>query len=212
MNKPHRILALISGNGSNLQALIDHQGQYQIMTVISNNPDAYGLTRAQQAHIAHFTLNHRDFSSRADFDSELVKMIDAQQPDLIVLAGFMRRLTPGFVAHYLGRMINIHPSLLPKYPGLHTHQRVLEAGDKAHGCSIHYVTEALDGGPVIAQMQLDILPDDTPDSLQKRVHKLEHTLYPTVVNWIASGQLKWDNAHPKLDNKSLPKSGILLNI
>ena len=206
------IVVLISGHGSNLQALIYQQHHYQISAVISNNPKAYGLLRAQQAHIPTHIINHRDFANREHFDTALMNTIDRYQPHLVALAGFMRHLGSAFVKHYLGKLINIHPSLLPKYPGLQTHQRVLEAKDRYHGCSIHYVNEQLDAGPLIAQAKLRIETNDTVETLQQRIHALEHQLYPLVVCWMAEDRLKWEKGHPKLDNQPLPKTGILLNI
>ena len=162
---PCNVVVLISGSGSNLQALIDsvaHDGNpARIAAVISNRADAYGLQRAKQAGIATELLDHKQFDGREAFDAALIQAIDAHQPDLVVLAGFMRILTPGFVQHYAGRLLNIHPSLLPKYKGLHTHQRALEAGDSEHGCSVHFVTEELDGGPLVVQAVLPVMADDT---------------------------------------------------
>ncbi|HES76474.1 MAG TPA: phosphoribosylglycinamide formyltransferase [bacterium] len=184
-----RIVVLISGHGSNLQALIDAQqrdelGGGHIVAVFSNRAEAYGLKRAQQANIPTEHLSHHDFAEREAFDTALMKRIDNYQPDLIVLAGFMRILTPAFVQHYAGKMVNIHPSLLPKYPGMRTHARAIEAGDQEHGASVHYVTEGVDEGPVILQGRVPILADDTPDTLQQRVHALEHQLYPRAVRMI----------------------------
>ena len=184
-----RIVVLISGHGSNLQALIDAQqrdelGGGQIVAVVSNRAEAYGLQRAQQANIPAEHLSHKDFATREGFDAALMTRIDTYAPDLVVLAGFMRILTPAFVQHYAGKMVNIHPSLLPKYPGMHTHARAIEAGDQEHGASVHYVTEGVDEGPVILQGRVPILADDTPDTLQQRVHALEHQLYPRAVRMI----------------------------
>ena len=181
-----RIVVLISGHGSNLQALIDAQqrdelGGGKIVAVLSNRAEAYGLKRAQQANIQAEHLSHKDFADRESFDAALMKRIDHYQPDLIILAGFMRILTPAFVQHYAGKMVNIHPSLLPKYPGMHTHARAIEAGEQEHGASVHYVTEGVDEGPVILQGRVPILACDTPDTLQQRVHALEHQLYPRAV-------------------------------
>lgn len=184
-----RIVVLISGHGSNLQALIDAQqrdelGGGQIVAVLSNRAEAYGLKRAQEANIPAEHLSHKDFATREAFDAALMTRIDTYAPDLVVLAGFMRILTPAFVQHYAGKMVNIHPSLLPKYPGMHTHARAIEAGDQEHGASVHYVTEGVDEGPVILQGRVPILADDTPDTLQQRVHALEHQLYPRAVRMI----------------------------
>lgn len=186
-----KIVVLISGNGSNLQAIIDYfkdSTLVDIAAVISNEPNAYGLTRAKQANIPHFVINHRDFESRQQFDSALLQCIDKFEPSLVVLAGFMRKLTPEFVGHY-NKIVNIHPSLLPKHKGLNTHQRALEAGDKKHGISIHYVTDELDGGPIIAQYEIGISPKDTMESLKSRIQLLEHKLYPQVIETIAQKKL-----------------------
>lgn len=183
--KQFNIVVLISGNGSNLQAIIDAIEQQKlainILAVISNHEDAYGLQRAKLANIATHCIPHEDFPSREAFDSALQKLIDDYQPDLICLAGFMRRLGADFVNHYANKIINIHPALLPKYPGLNTHQKALDARDKFHGATIHIVTEALDAGPIIAQKRLRILPDDTAESLKSRVQQLEHQLYPETL-------------------------------
>lgn len=189
VNHPLSIVVLISGNGSNLQAIIDairtEKLPVEIRAVISNRRDAYGLQRAQQAGIPAIALAHDAFPNRRAFETALQDQIDRYRPQLIVLAGFMRRLTPEFVARYAGRMINIHPSLLPKYPGLHTHQRVLEARDPYHGVTIHYVTDVVDGGPIIRQGRLAVHPDDTESTLQQRIHALEHRLYPEVLAELA---------------------------
>ena len=181
-----RIVVLISGGGTNLQAIIDasKHDNYSgdIVAVVSNKADVYGLTRAQDADIPTSVLSHKDFDSREDYDSALITEINHYQPDLIVLAGFMRILTPKFVQKFQGRLINIHPSLLPKYQGLHTHQRAIDAGDTEHGVSVHYVTEELDGGPVILQAKVPVFPEDTADDLAQRVHQQEHRIYPMVVN------------------------------
>ena len=187
------IVILISGNGSNLQAIIDAIDQgldVEIRAVISNRPNAFGLERAKRAHLHTHLINHRQFSNRADFETALQTQIDHYQPSLIVLAGFMRRLSAEFVQHYAGRMINIHPSLLPKYPGLNTHRRVLTNQELTHGVTIHYVTADIDAGPIICQSQLTIDPGETEQSLQTRIHQLEHRLYPQVLAWIAAGRLQ----------------------
>jgi phosphoribosylglycinamide formyltransferase 1 len=192
------IVVLISGNGNNLQALIDcnldrsktANCPYRIAAVFSNQAAAYGLKRAALAGIPNHCLQHDEFENRAAFDRALQQAIDRYQPQLIVLAGFMRILTPEFVRHYQGRMLNIHPSLLPLYRGLDTHRRVIEAGDTQHGASVHFVTEELDGGPVVLQSQISVLPGDTPESLAQRVHAQEHLIYPLVVTWYAEGRLR----------------------
>lgn len=191
------VIVLISGNGTNLQAILDdiRQGKLHVtlQAVISDRPDAYGLTRASKAHIPTHIIDYKQFPDRTRFDAALMQQIDAYRPDLVVLAGFMRILTPTFVQHYLGRMINIHPSLLPKYQGLHTHRRVLEAGDTEHGASVHYVTPELDSGPVILQARVPVLASDTADSLQQRVHQAEHQIYPEAIARIAAGQVSFRN-------------------
>jgi len=192
-----RIVVLFSGNGSNLQAIIDacqqHKINAQVVAVISSNPNAFGLKRAENAQIPSAIVDPKQFTTTADHDSALIKTIDSYHPDLIVLAGYMRILSQDVVAHYLGKMINIHPSLLPKYPGLHTYEKAIAAGDKEHGSSVHFVTNVLDGGPLIAQSRLAILPDDTPESLAARNLVLEHELYPRVIGWFAEGKVKFEN-------------------
>jgi phosphoribosylglycinamide formyltransferase-1 len=200
------VVVLISGSGSNLQALIDDaaaDAPYAIAAVISNKADAYGLTRAARAGIPTRLLDHREFADRASFDTALAELIDTFAPGLVVLAGFMRILTPGFVRHYAGRMLNIHPSLLPKYQGLNTHARALEAGEEEHGCSVHFVTEELDGGPVIAQAKVAVRPGDTSEDLAGRVLAEEHRLYPVVVRGIASGRLELTPQGVRLDGTLL---------
>lgn len=187
------IVVLISGNGSNLQAMIDAISQgldIDIRAVISNHAGAFGLERAKRANIPTHVIDHQQFAHRAEFETALCTQIDAYQPQLLALAGFMRRLSAKFVQHYAGRIINIHPSLLPKYPGLDTHRRVLQAQETVHGVTIHYVTAEVDAGPIICQQRLTIYPDDTEISLQQRIHQLEHQLYPQVLAWIAAGRLQ----------------------
>ncbi len=208
---PCNVVVLISGSGSNLQALIDsvaHDGNpARIAAVVCNRADAYGLERARLAGIATELLDHKQFEGREAFDAALIQTIDAYQPDLVVLAGFMRILSSGFVQHYSGRLLNIHPSLLPRHKGLHTHQRALEAGDSEHGCSVHFVTEELDGGPLVVQAVLPVLADDTVDSLARRVHQQEHRIYPLAVRWFAEGRLRLGAQGAMLDGEPLPASG-----
>ena len=202
-----RVVVLISGSGSNLQTLIDQSRDLtlpiEIVLVISNKPDAYGLTRAINAGIQTQVINHKDFADRSTYDLALQKAIDEQQPDLVVLAGFMRILSENFVNHYLGRMLNIHPSLLPKYRGLNTHQRALKNKEKVHGVSVHFVTPELDGGPVIIQSQVPIELTDTAESLAKRVQAQEHIIYPIAISWFALKRLKLKNGNLEFDKKNL---------
>ena len=208
------VVVLISGSGSNLQALIDSIGKgdspARIRAVISNRADAYGLERAKKAGIDTLVLDHKQFDGREAFDAALVEAIDGFDPQLVVLAGFMRILSGGFVRHYAGRLLNIHPSLLPKYKGLHTHQRALEAGDSEHGCSVHFVTEELDGGPLVVQAIVPVQSGDTPESLAQRVHAEEHRIYPLAVSWFASGRLCNVEGAAQLDGKALPATGHII--
>lgn len=208
-----RIVVLISGSGTNLQALIDaarhnELNDAQLVGVLSNRPGVQGLVRAEQAGIPTVTLNHKDFTSREAFDGSLLNQIQQWQPDLVVLAGFMRILTPEFVQHFEGKMLNIHPSLLPKYPGLHTHERAIAAADAQHGASIHFVTADLDGGPIIVQASVDILPSDSPSTLAQRVQVQEHAIYPAVVRWFSSGRLTMHDGAAYMDGKPLGHTGL----
>ena len=214
MTSPKKIAVLISGSGSNLQAIIDHQQQhptlYEISLVISNRPNAFGLERAQKAGILTKVIDHTEFESRETFDAQLQQAIDQAEAELVVLAGFMRILTTGFTEHYLGKMLNIHPSLLPKYTGLNTHQRAIDAGDSEHGLSIHFVTPELDGGPVIMQATVSIDQSDSADSLAQKVHRQEHLAYPIAVQWFAEGRLALQNNQVILDQNSL-QAPVILN-
>ncbi|WP_455203311.1 phosphoribosylglycinamide formyltransferase [Kaarinaea lacus] len=205
--KPIAVVVLISGNGSNLQALIDAaqqpQSPFLISAVISNVETAYGLKRAQHAGIPTHVLAHRQFKSRESFDQSLQRLVDQYDPGLLVLAGFMRILSEAFVRHYEGKMLNIHPSLLPKYPGLNTHQRAIDAGDKEHGATVHFVTHELDGGPAIIQARVPIFADDTAQSLAQRVLIQEHQIFPTAVRWFAEGRLCLRHNQAHLDGKAL---------
>ncbi len=204
------VVVLISGSGSNLQALIDSLGQdnpVRIAAVVSNREDAFGLQRAQAAGIPTHVVRHREYADREAFDAALREVIDMHQPQLVVLAGFMRILTPAFVRHYHGRLLNIHPSLLPKYKGLDTHRRALEAGDGEHGCSVHFVTEELDGGPVAVQARFPIAAGDTVVQLTDRVHAAEHIIYPLAVRWFAEGRLRLAEQGAMLDGVLLPATG-----
>ena len=204
------VVVLISGSGSNLQALIDStrtNGPVRIRAVISNRADAFGLKRAEAAGIPVQTLDHKLYADRESFDRALIERIDSFDAELVVLAGFMRILSPAFVRHYQGRLLNIHPSLLPKFKGLHTHQRALEAGDKEHGCSVHFVTEELDGGPVVLQAVIPVNSGDTPESLAQRIHTQEHLVYPLAVRWFAEGRLRLGQAGAEMDDQPLPVNG-----
>ena len=215
MHAPCDVVVLISGSGSNLQALIDSLGEdspVRIRAVVSNRAEAYGLQRAQAVDIDTHVLQHKGFADREAFDAALIEIIDAYQPQLVVLAGFMRILSAGFVRHYQGRLLNIHPSLLPKYKGLDTHRRALDAGDQEHGCSVHFVTEELDGGPVAIQARLKIEPNESIDHLTDRVHAAEHIIYPLAVRWFADGRLRLADQGAMLDNVLLPAAGHLLEI
>lgn len=207
-------MVLISGSGTNLQALIDNlaapDSPARIVGVISNKADAYGLQRAGAAGIPFDTLNHRDFIDRESFDRALQQQIDAFQPDLVLLAGFMRILTPGFVTHYRGRLLNIHPSLLPKHKGLQTHQRALDAGDAEHGATVHFVTEELDGGPLILQGRVQITPGQEAASLAAEVQQLEYRLYPLAARWFAAGRLQLNDDRACFDGNPIPPSGLRL--
>ena len=213
-SKPCNVVVLLSGSGSNLQALIDSSAipdsAVRIGAVISNRADAYGLQRAAAAGIETAVLDHTEFEGREAFDAALVACIDGFAPDLVVLAGFMRILSGGFVRHYQGRLLNIHPSLLPRYKGLHTHRRALKAGDAEHGCSVHFVTEELDGGPLVVQAVVPVAPDDTVQSLAQRVHAQEHVIYPMAVHWFANGRLRLGEQGALLDGQPLSASGHLI--
>ncbi len=189
-----RIVILISGRGSNMEALIAARDAgrlpVDIAAVISNRPDARGLETAAAAGIATRALDHKAYAGREAFDAALAECIDGYSPDLVVLAGFMRILSDGFVRHYAGRLINIHPSLLPSFPGLHTHRRALEEGVRIHGCTVHFVTPALDHGPVIIQAAVPVFDDDSEESLAARVLAQEHVVYPQAVRWFAEDRLQ----------------------
>jgi len=207
-----RLAILISGRGSNLQAFIDAcaSGELaaQISVVISNNPGAAGLQRAASAGLVTRCIDHRDYSSREEFDQALVHELLAHAVDLVVLAGFMRILTPVLIEPFIGRLLNIHPSLLPKYPGLHTHQRALDSGDTEAGATVHFVTPQLDGGPPVLQARVPVLPDDTADTLAARVSTLEHAIYPIAARWHLHGRLALTDKGASLDGNLLPATGI----
>jgi phosphoribosylglycinamide formyltransferase-1 len=184
------IVILISGRGSNMEALLEARLPARIAAVISNDPGARGLTTAKSRGVATAVVDHRSFADRGAFDSALAAEIDRHQPELVVLAGFMRILTEPFIERYRGRMVNIHPSLLPAFPGLHTHRRALEAGVRIHGCTVHFTAPAVDSGPIIAQAAVPVLPDDTEERLAARVLAEEHRLYPQAVRWFLEGRLR----------------------
>ncbi|CAM3869941.1 phosphoribosylglycinamide formyltransferase [Xenorhabdus thuongxuanensis] len=206
-----KIVVLVSGNGSNLQSIIDACQQNRIngyvAAVFSNNADAYGLQRAEQADIpAHF-INPKAYVDRTSYDIALLKAIDQYNPDLVVLAGYMKILSPEFVQHYYGRLLNIHPSLLPKYPGLHTHRKAIENGDKEHGTSVHFVTEELDGGPIILQAKVPIFVGDKEEEVIERVQTQEHNIYPLVIGWFLDQRLLMEGNNAIMDGKVLPPQG-----
>lgn len=206
------MVVLISGRGSNLQALIDavHAGQLpaEIRAVISNNAGALGLARAQRAGIPTHVISHRDFANRDQFDRALMQRIDACQPQLVVLAGFLRILGKDFIDHYAGRLLNIHPSLLPEFPGLNTHARALQSGAKYHGASVHFVTHDMDSGPVIVQATVPVLPGDTPETLAERVLQEEHRIYPLAIHWFLENRLSLDAGRVLLDGRERAEQGL----
>lgn len=207
----HRLVVLLSGGGSNLQAILDAvtggQLPARVALVVSNRADAGGLERARTAGVPTAVVAHRDYPDRESFDRALIQTIKPARPDTVALAGFMRILTPVLVNQYRGRLINIHPSLLPRHRGLHTHERALAEGDTEHGCSIHFVTEELDGGPLIAQAPVPVSANDTVETLSKRVQAREHELYPRVLRWRAEDRLHLTERGAELDGTPLGPSG-----
>jgi phosphoribosylglycinamide formyltransferase 1 len=204
-----KIVILISGRGSNMEAILNARLPLEVASVISNEPAAQGLGIAQSRHIPTAVVPHRAFAARDDFDAALAMEINRYQPDLIVLAGFMRVLTEPFVMRYSGRMINIHPSLLPAFPGLHTHRRALEAGVRVHGCSVHFVTPGVDSGPIIIQAAVPVLTDDTEDTLAARVLAEEHRIYPQALRWCCEGRVKLDADGAVVFTGVMPARGVL---
>ena len=201
-----KAVILISGNGSNLQSIINHADRInlQISAVISNNKKAYGLNRAESVNIKTYFLDPNIFNTKEAFDRKLISIIDELVVELIILAGFMKILSPIFIHHFSGKILNIHPSLLPKYPGLNTHKRAINAFEKNHGASVHFVTEELDGGPVISQEIVNIDSKDTEVTLEKKVLDKEHILYPKVIHWYTQNRLKLINKDTvSLDGKIL---------
>ena len=197
-------VVLISGSGSNLQSIIDNSSEIDlnINCVISSNSDAYGLKRAEKAGIATAVIDHQLFDSRFKADKEIMKVIDDSRAVVIILAGYLRILSPEFIEKYIGKILNIHPSLLPKFKGLNTHQRAIDAAEKIHGASVHFVTEELDGGPVIAQSSVEIDSTDNAKSLASKVLNKEHILYPKIIHWYTQGKIKLiDNQNVQLDGQ-----------
>jgi phosphoribosylglycinamide formyltransferase-1 len=198
----YKIVVLLSGNGTNLQKIIEHiesgEVKAEISAVISNRADAFGLQRAENASIPSVVLEHTHFSDREAFDQSLAQIIDSYEPDLIVLAGFMRILSDAFVAHFDGKLINIHPSLLPKYKGLHTHKRALENKETEHGATVHFVIPELDAGEIILQGVVAVKADDNEESLAERVHQIEYIIYPKAIQWLAEGKKVDLNTHEKV--------------
>lgn len=208
-----RTAILISGSGSNLQAFIDAVANdglpLDITSVLSNVETAFGLERARQAGIDAVHVDHRQFVSREAFDRHLAAALDPYAPELIILAGFMRILSPWFVHRFAGRIVNVHPALLPLYPGLNTHARAISAGDKWHGSTVHFVTDELDGGPRIVQGRLQINADDTPESLTARVQRVEHRIYPLAARWFAEQRLILAADGPRLDGEALLEPAVI---
>lgn len=213
-DKKLNIVVLISGRGSNLQSIIgeaaSNNSRFEIAAVISNRPDAQGLVHAANAGVPAERLDNTKYNNREEFDNALRELIDSYQPGLVVLAGFMRVLTVDFVRHYLGRMINIHPSLLPRFPGLDTHQKVLDAGDTTHGATVHFVTPEVDAGPCIIHATVPVLENDDADSLAARVLEKEHRIFPLAINWFAEGRLLFDDHRAVLDGQPLVAGGMEL--
>lgn len=198
------IVILISGRGSNMQALLEAGLPECKIAVISNRPDAAGLAYARARGVATALVDHRDFAERADFDAALAESIEAHQPDMVVLAGFMRVLGDEFVRRFAGRMINIHPSLLPAFPGLRTHAQALAAGVRIHGCTVHYVTPSLDSGPIVIQAAVPVHPADTAETLAARVLAQEHVIYPRALRWFLEGRLRLDaDGRVRIDGERL---------
>jgi phosphoribosylglycinamide formyltransferase-1 len=204
-----KIVILISGRGTNLQALLEANLPCRIVAVISNRGDAQGLEVARAHGIPTAVVSHKDHSDRTSFDAALAEEIDRHAPDVIVLAGFMRILTDAFVERYRGKLVNIHPSLLPAYPGIDTHERALRDGVRIHGCTVHFVTPALDNGPIIIQAAVPVLCDDTPHSLAARVLHEEHRIYAQAIRWLCRGQV-WLDEQGRVASDSLEQPGAAL--
>jgi len=210
-----KLAVLISGSGSNLQAFIDQSASGEmgasIAVVLSNKADAHGLVRAASAGIPTEVVDHRAYQQREDFDRALLQALEPYDVELVILAGFMRILTPVFITAFSGRLLNIHPSLLPNYPGLHTHQRAIDAGDALGGATVHFVTEELDGGPPVLQASVPILAGDSADTLAARVLEQEHLIYPLAASWFAQGRLRLGERGAELDGQLLPATGYCFN-
>ena len=204
-----KVVILISGRGSNMQALLEAKLPCQIVAVISNRADASGLEIAKAHGLATAVVSHREHADRAAFDTALAQVIDSYRADLVVLAGFMRILTTPFVERYLGKLVNIHPSLLPSYAGVDTHERALKDGVKIHGCTVHFVTPTLDGGPIIIQAAVPVLRDDTAASLSARVLHEEHRIYPQALRWLCREQV-WLDAEGRVASNRLEQPGSAL--
>lgn len=202
------LVILISGRGSNMQALLEAGHPLDSITVISNNPNAAGLEIARRYGVATIILDHRSFPDRETFDIALAEKIDACKPELVALAGFMRILSDRFVQCYQGRLMNIHPSLLPAFPGLGTHARALQEGVKIHGCTVHFVTPTLDHGPIVIQAAIPVLPDDTEQTLANRVLTLEHRIYPQAVRWFMDGSIRLVDHRVEVMHSSINKSAL----
>ena len=208
-----KIVILISGRGSNMQAILEARLPLSVAAVISNDATASGLITAQKHGVPTRVVDHRAYADRAAFDTALAAAIDEYAPDLLVLAGFMRILTAGFVEHYRDRILNIHPSLLPSFTGLHTHRRALEAGVKVHGCSVHFVTPELDHGPIVAQAAVPVLDDDSEDTLAARVLAQEHRLYPQAVAWFCAERLRiTENGSVELSEAGRPTDALVVPV
>lgn len=212
-NAPHPVVILISGRGTNLQAILDAVGSgglpIVIRAVISNNPDAEGLRLARAAGVPTEIVDHRDYAERSQFDAALLQTIDRHAPRLVILAGFLRILGAAFIQHYTGRLINIHPSLLPAFKGLNTHVRALAAGAQRHGASVHFVTNDLDGGPVIVQATVPVQSNDNADSLAARVLHEEHRIFPLAIRWCVEGRISIDHGQALLDGEIRPEQGLI---
>ncbi len=212
--KRANLVILISGRGSNMQAILDEAAAgrlpVRVCAVISNEPEAAGLARAHTRGVPTYVVCHRNYPDRRTFEAALMERIDVCQPDCVALAGFMRVLSRQFVEHYAGRLLNIHPALLPQFPGLNTHERALRAGVARHGASVHFVTPAVDQGPVIIQAAVPVRPDDTPETLAARVLEEEHRIYPQAIRWFVEGRLSVENGRVLLDGAVRPEQGLIL--